>query len=196
VSAGALGFELPAALAFGGRSWPIRTDFRDVLRVLAAFEDPNLSPREKARACLRGIYPDAEDIPPGLLQAAYDAAVDFIDHGVGGGRGRRVMDWGQDAPLIFPAVNRAAGFEVRATDYLHWWTFLGYFLEIRDSTYATVLALRQKKYGGQGRLDKGEQRFWSDNRALCELKPRRSDADLAERARLEALLGGGTSDEG
>ena len=126
-------------------------------------------------------------MPRELYQAAYDAAMAFIDRGGDGRPGPRTMDWTQDAPLIFPAVNRVAGFEVRAVDYLHWWTFLGYFMEIRDSTYATVLSLRQKKARGR-RLEKHEKEFWQQNAEICRLKSRLTEAEAAEKARLEAIL--------
>ena len=95
------------------------------------------------------------------------------------------------APLIFPAVNRAAGFEVRSVEYMHWWTFLGFFMEIRDTTYATVLGLRQKKYGKhRKKLEKHEQEFWKNNASICELKPRYTEEELAEQEALKSILGG------
>ena len=72
-------FDLPSSVAFGGRRWAIRTDYRDVLRVLAAFADPELTDGEKAFVCLKNLYPEFERIPAGLRQAAFDAAVGFID---------------------------------------------------------------------------------------------------------------------
>ena len=63
-------FELPSSVEFGGRRWAIRTDYRDVLRVLAAFADPDLTDGEKAYVCLRNMYPAFEHIPPRLAQAA------------------------------------------------------------------------------------------------------------------------------
>ena len=33
-------FDLPRALAVGGRDWAIRADFREVLNILDAFDDP------------------------------------------------------------------------------------------------------------------------------------------------------------
>ena len=136
------------------------------------------------------LYVDAEEIPEDQLQAALDAAIRFIDHGAGDGKpGPRTMDWTQDAPLIFPAVNRAAGFEVRGVEYMHWWTFIGYFMEIRDSTYATILGLRGKRARGK-KLEKGEQEFWSQNRGICELKKRYTEEELEEQERLKAILGG------
>ena len=181
-------FDLPTALEVGGEMWDIATDYRDILRILTAFEDPDLTQEEKVMLCLYNLYVDLEDMPQEQLQAAFDAAIQFIDHGSGGKDGPRTMDWTQDAPLIFPAVNRAAGFEVRSVDYMHWWTFLGLFMEIRDSTYATVLSLRGKKSRGK-KLEKSEQDFWVHNKDICVLKRRETEAERAERERLNKILG-------
>ena len=35
------------------------------------------------------------------------------------------MDWEQDGAVIIPSVNRVLGREIRAMQYLHWWTFFG-----------------------------------------------------------------------
>ena len=183
-------FDLPTALEFGGQEWAINTDYRDVLRTLTAFEDPNLTEEEKAYICLHNTYPELAEIPGVLMQAAFDAAIDFIDYGSqDDGPSPRTMDWTQDAPLIFPAVNKAAGFEVRSAEYIHWWTFIGYFLEIKNSTYATVLSLRGKRARGK-KLEKDEKEFWKINQGICELKTRYTDEELEEQERLKRIIGG------
>lgn len=185
-----MNFALPEALTVGNREWAIRADYREVLNILAAFEDPELTEAEKAYICLHNLYSDFRELPTGDYPAAFKAAVAFIDHGASGSRnGPRAVDWEQDAPILFPAVNRVAGFEVRSAAFLHWWTFLGFFMEIRDSVYATVLALRQKRARGE-KLEKWEQEFWRRNAGICRLRSRLSDAEQAEKERLEALLGG------
>ena len=182
-------FDLPKALTVAGREWAIRADFRDVLNILDAFDDPELTEVEKAYVCLHNLYVDFADLPPGDYAEAYRAAVAFIDHGLGGQEGGpRTVDWEQDAPLLFPAVNRAAGYEVRDATFLHWWTFLGLFMEIRESVYATVLALRQKRARGE-KLEPWERDFWRRNAGICRLRPRLSAAEAEEKARLERLLG-------
>ena len=182
-------FDLPTALSFGGREWDIDPDFRQVLRILSAFEDPDLTDGEKAMLCLMNLYVDLEEIPEDQLQAALDAAIAFIDHGVEKGKpGPRTMDWTQDAALIFPAVNRVAGFEVRSVEFMHGWTFMGLFMEIRDSVYSTVLSLRGKRARGK-KLEKNEQEFWNNNLAICRLKKRLNAREREERDRLEAALG-------
>lgn len=185
-------YDLPTSVEFGGREWEINTDFRDVLSILTAFEDVDLTDQEKAYVCLHNMYVDFENIPPEQAQAAYDAAIEFIDHGNHNDNGKpnkKTMDWTQDAPLIFPAVNHVAGFEVRSADYIHWWTFMGYFMEIKDSTYSTVLSLRQKKARGK-KLEKYEQDYWKENRAICEIKRRDTEEEKAEKERLRAILRG------
>ena len=183
-------YDLPDTVEFGGQEWKINTDFRDVLNILTAFEDPELTNEEKAYICLVNIYPDFEEIPKNLMQQAYDSAIEFIDHGHPDDKkpSKKTMDWEQDAPLIFPAVNRVAGFETRSADYIHWWTFMGYFMEIKDSTYSTVLSLRQKKARGR-KLEKYEQEYWKNNRGICELRRKETEEDKEEKARLEAILG-------
>lgn len=183
-------YDLPETLTFGGREWDINTDFRDVLNILVAFEDPELTDAEKVYVCLHNIYVDFEDIPRELTQQAYDAAIEFIDHGHPDDKkpSRKTMDWEQDAPLIFSAINAVAGYEVRSEEYIHWWTFMGYFMEIKDTTYSTVLSLRQKKARGK-KLEKYEQEYWKNNRGICELRRKETEEDKEEKARLEAILG-------
>lgn len=180
---------LPTELEFGGGRWAIRSDYRQVLTILSAFEDPELTDAEKLYVCLHNLFVDFGRMGPEDYAGAYRAAVDFIDCGAKGGGGPRTMDWEQDAPLIFAAVNRAAGREVRGVAYMHWWTFLGLFMEIRGSMYATVLALRQKR-ARHKKLEKHEQEFWNGNLEICRLRRRLTEAERAEKARLERLVGG------
>lgn len=183
-------FDLPTSVEFGGREWDVNTDYRDVLTIIAAFEDEDLSDNEKVYVCLNNFYVDFEDIPKECLKDAYEKAMEFIDHGSSGGKKSpvRTMDWEQDANIIFPAVNHVAGFEVRAVDYLHWWTFLGMFMEIKDSTCATVFSLRQKKARGK-KLEKYEQEFWAQNKELCVLRKKETAEDKAEKSKYDAILG-------
>lgn len=184
-------WDLPESLDVNGRAWDIRTDYRDILNILIAFEDPDLSPAEKQYVCLYGIYRDFDDLPADEYGEAYKAAISFIDAGkeTNTKNSARTMDWEQDAGLLFPAVNQAAGVEVRALPYLHWWTFVGYFMEIHDSVYSTVLGLRQKKSKGK-KLEKSETEFWNTNKDICVLKPKLTQEEIEEKERLKALLGG------
>lgn len=185
--------ELPKALEVNGKWYAIRSDFRDVLKILTAFSDPDLEDGEKVYICLCILFKDSDRIPEKDLEKAFLAAVRFINHDSEDEEDTqkkqpRVMDWEQDEAMLFPAVNKVAGYETRAAKYIHWWTFLGYYMEISDGVYSHVLSLRMKKARGK-KLEKWEQEFWNQNKKICKLKQKLSEEEKAERERLNALLG-------
>ena len=182
-------FDLPTTLTVCGVEYEIRTDFRDILNILLAFDDPDLSNSEKALVCLYILYVDFEDIPQDAYKQAFDAALEFIDNGMEGKpNSPRTMDWEQDAPILFPAVNNAAGYETRSAKYIHWWTFLGYFMEIKDGTFSTVLSLRLKRAKNK-KMEQWEKDFWKENVRICQLHTKLTEEEKAEKERLNALLG-------
>ena len=161
--------SLPQTLDINGHEYHILTDFRNILRIISAYMDPDLEDQEKVYILLRRVYgDDFYKIPPEDYEAAINAANNFIACGEHDDRpSPRVVNWEKDEQLIFPAVNKVAGTEIRALPYLHWWTFLGYFQNIdADGTWGFILTLRQKKAKGK-KLEKYEKEFWNANRLLC-----------------------------
>ena len=187
--------QLPKQLNINGTDRAIRSDFRVALLIFQAFNDPELSDQEKSIAMLDCLYEDAEIIPQEDFQETYEKAVWFLD---GGGieetketnhrRAKKVMDWEQDEHLIFSAVNKVAGYETRAEEYLHWWTFLGYFNEIGEGLFSTVINIRQKKNKGK-KLEKHEQEFYRENKTLIDIKIRLTAEEQAELDYWNKLLG-------
>lgn len=178
-------YQLPIALNVQGIMYPIRTDFRDILNILIPMSDPDMEEWEKQEVMYRIMYPDFEFIPGDAFWEACERAVEFIDYTVPDNRPRpRTMDWKQDAAIIVPAINKVAGKEVRATEYLHWWTFMGYFMEIEDGMFSQVLTIRQKKARGK-KLEKWEKEFERNNAALVKLEKKES---LDQRRQKEAIM--------
>lgn len=181
---------LPTSLEIGGVGYAIETDWRTVLYVLDILGDPAYEPDERAAICLRVMVPDWERIGPEQYGEAMTALARFIDGGVLADSGRRrprTMDWAQDAPIMIPAVNRVLGQEIRALPYLHWWTFLGAYMEIGEGLFTTVLGIRQKRAKGK-KLEKYEQEFYKDNRGLVDLRRRQTAADRERRDALRELF--------
>ncbi len=170
------GYELPTSLNVGGVDYSIRTDFRSVLDILIAMNDPDLDLNCKIIVLIKIMYPDYKEIPAEHILEAYEKACDFIDCGQkdDGKKHPRTVDWEQDAGIIIPAVNGVAHVEVRALSYLHWWTFFGYFMEIRESLFTSVLNIRQKKARGK-RLEKWERDFYKENKDIIDFERKDSD---------------------
>lgn len=177
--------SLPKTLNVNGREYNIVTDFRNILRIISAYSDSELKDNEKAYICLRRMYgDDFIKIPSSDYEAAIKAANEFIECGEHDDRpSPRVVNWEKDEQLLFPAVNKVAGTEVRALPYLHWWTFLGYFQNIdAEGTWGFILTLRQKRAKGK-KFEKYEKEFWNSNRLLCAIdrpKDTRSGKDRTD----------------
>ena len=188
--------SLPQTLDVNGSEYKIRSDFRSVLRIIAAFSDDELTTEEKIYVCLRQLYEGFARMPAADYTQAYEKAMWFLNCGAEPKEKNspKVVDWNHDEQLIFPAVNKVAGQEVRLTQYMHWWTFMGFFQSIdREDTYGYVLMLRQKRAKGK-QLEKHEQEFWNNNRDICDLHMEASSGAEAEDALAEiykALKGGG-----
>ncbi len=178
-------YKLPTTLNIQGTDYPIRSDFRDILNILIPMSDPDMEAWEKQEVMFRILYPDWQLIPASAFSVACEKAMQFIDYATPDSRPKpRTMDWKQDAAIIIPAVNKVAGKEVRAADYMHWWTFLGYFMEIEDGMFSQVISIRQKKARGK-KLEKWEKEFERNNAELVKLKKAGS---MEQRREKDAIL--------
>lgn len=182
--------ELPTCINVCGKIYEIRTDFRDILRIILAFGDVELEEEHQAYICLKVLYIDFDNMPESAYGEAYEKAVQFIDCGKEPSENKkspRTMDWEQDENIIFSAVNRVAGMEVRSASYMHWWTFMGFFSEIGECTFSQVQALRHKKATGK-KLEKHERDYWSEHIDLCKLKEKLTEKERERKDALNAML--------
>lgn len=182
--------ELPKSLSVNNVNYNIRSDFRDILKIVCAFNDPELENEEKIYVCLFILYEDFNNIPKSDYEAAFKAALNFIDAGAKSDNKKspRTMDWEQDENIMFPAINKVAGFETRTAEYVHWWTFIGYFMEISEGVFSNVLSLRGKKAKNK-KLEKWEREYWQANKDICVLKPKLTAEEQEAKDRLNAMLG-------
>ena len=183
---------LPDSLEVGGMAYPIETDYRNILIFLSACADPDLTAAQKLEILLRRLYRNGYSrIPQEYIEEAVLQAKWFVDCGREDDDKRpakKMMDWEQDEAILFPAINKVAGAETRSAPYIHWWTFAGYFMEIEEGTFSTVLGIRQKKAKGK-RLEKWEEEFYRNNKKLCDLKNRYTEEEQKEIDYWNKLLG-------
>ena len=182
-------YSLPTSVEVNGTEYTIQSDYRAVLDILTALSDADLSNQDKAEAALKIFYPDFEEMPASDYQEALNQCFRFIDRGQEPKEQKKqpvVMSWEQDFDMIIAPVNRIAGCEVRSLPYLHWWTFVSYYMEIGDCLFAQVVAIRDKKARGKP-LDKQDREFYRRNRDLIDLKTTYTEA---EQDLLAAWVGG------
>lgn len=168
-------YELPTALEVNNTMREIRSDYRAVLDVITALNDPDLTQQEKALVSIDIIFKD--EIEP----YAYKEALEKIMWFIGGGeteteQGNKpvLVDWEKDFKLIIAPINKIIGCECRSIKYLHWWTFLSAYFEIGECAFATVVSIRNKKARGK-KLEKWEQEYYRENRNTVDIKPKLSE---------------------
>ena len=179
-------WNFPTSLNIGGVEYEIRTDYRVILDLLMALNDPELSDSDnkmsaymQSRVILEIMLPDWDNIPQEHIQEALDKVAEFIDMGIGDDSKKpKTMDWEQDAPIIIPAINKVLNREIRAEKYMHWWTFLGAYMEIGEGLFSNIIHIRQKKAKGK-KLEKWEQEFYKENKSLIDFqhKEKRSNEE-------------------
>lgn len=170
---------LPETLTVGGEGYHIRTDYRNILQVFEAFQDPELTQEEKWIVAIYLLFENfscADDV----MQAAQDGfdlgeAMKQVSWFISAGQPEKQVleqptyNWTQDEQMIFSAVNKVAGRETRELEYLHWWTFLGYFNEVGEGTFSFIVGIRNKLNKGK-KLEKHEKEFLSHNKELVLMK--------------------------
>lgn len=170
---------LPEALTVGGEDYSIRTDYRNILQVFEAFQDPELTQEEKWIVAIYLLFEDFSS-DDDVMQAAQDGfdleeSMKQISWFISAGQPEKQVleqptyNWTQDEQMIFSAVNKVAGRETRELEYLHWWTFLGYFNEVGEGTFSFIVGIRHKLNKGK-KLEKHEKEFLSHNKELVLMK--------------------------
>ena len=182
--------RLPDKLSIRGQPYDIRPDFRNILTIMEALSDDELSEAQKVYICLRRLYINFSDIPEELYSDAAEQAVRFIECESHRGKPTkaRTVDWVKDEQLLFAAVNTVAGVEVRDVPYMHWWTFMGYFQSIdSESLYGFVLQIRQKK-SKHKKLEKREREFYAANKELVDIEGGEVTSRASGLSQLDAMF--------
>lgn len=171
----------------GGREYDLNCDYRDILEIFSYFADPDLPAPMRWQIALALFY--RGEIPGDHLQEAAEYLSRFINGGQEeiSAPGPKLLDWEQDGQMIVADINRAAGQEIRALPFLHWWTFLAWFHAIGEGQLSTVVHLRSKLARGK-KLEEWEKTFYRENRQRVDLKKRYSRQELQQREALERLL--------
>lgn len=181
-------FDLPKELEVNGVNRSINSDFRDIISIMSALNDPELSPREKNFVLLTNFYAEDDISELGDLEEAVKKAIWFIDWGKEYSEKEKapskLLDWAKDYNYVVSAVNRRVKTveDVRELPYLHWWTFLGYFAERGQCQISYIIEIRDKIARGKP-LDAADKEFYKANKTDIDLDNERD-------TELEAVLWG------
>lgn len=165
-------YDLPTSIFIEDNEYKIREagDFRVVLDCFSALGDIEMGEDFRILASLIIFYEDLNeeavfDLDEDTLVSLVKEMFLFFNCGQNDDSNTpspKLIDWDKDSQLIMSAVNNVAGKEVRAEKYIHWWTFVGYYMAIGESPLSTIVSIRNKILKGE-KLEKWEQKFRTEN---------------------------------
>ena len=175
-------YGLQTSVQIGQASFNItnKGDFRMVLDCFEALNDTELSASEQTYAALIIFYEDInslEDIAQyqDILDLLQKEMVKFLNGGEeeipSNTNNYRLIDWKKDSNLICSAVNNVAKTEIRALEYLHWWTFLGYYTAVGECPLSVIVGIRYKIAHNE-KLEKHEKKFRQENPGYFDIDMR------------------------
>lgn len=165
-------YEIPTYIQLGEQSYAIREqgDYRMVLDCFKALNDDELSIRERIYSSLIIFYDGMEDVEDLDKFEDINEAIKamYVFFNCGGElieeikQTPKLIDWEHDEQLICSAINKVAGQEIRSIPYIHWWTFMGWYLAIGESPLSHIVGIRHKLATNQ-KLEKHEKKFQQEN---------------------------------
>lgn len=165
-------YTLPEIIEAGGAPFAItnKGDYRMVLDCFSALNDAELSESERLYACLMIFYEDINsledliELEPIQQELAEKMFLFFNcnQESVGHKMNHRLIDWDKDSNMVCASINRVAQTEIRSLLYLHWFTFMGYYMEIGECTLSTIVSIRHK-IATSKKLEKYERDFKNEN---------------------------------
>ncbi len=169
---------LPEAVIIDGKEYPINTDFRVAVKIMEAFESPELTNVEKNEIMLELLYGE-DNIPSNTLEAARMASLfldadnnsikekDALDDNSDSSGASRLYSFTQDAKFIFSGIYQTHGIDV-TTQKMHWWKFVILFMDLdSDCFFSQLLQFRSKLK--KGTLTKEEREWYLANKTIVDL---------------------------
>ena len=165
-------WSLPLSVEIDGKQYNIRNkcDYRMVLDVIKALNDEELEKVYRIQCALEIFYEDLTGLTD--YEKAIDEMLKIINNGEENTENDNspvLMDWEYDFKLIAPPISKVLGYSVRDPEkYTHWYDFVGAYMEIDESVWSTVIAIRIKKKKHK-KLEKWEEEFYRENRKMIDL---------------------------
>lgn len=194
-------YELPTTITVEGQVYHIRNkgDFRMIIDCFAALQDTELD-QDYRLICALIIFVEEFNSPEDIgacninIEALVHEMFRFMDCGQEASEGFesnvKLVDWQDDEQLICSAVNAVVNKEIRAVEYLHWWTFMGYYLSVGESVLSTVVGIRSKLARGKS-LEPWESDFRKHNSRYFQRKRSEEEIEFDKSIRELWNKGGG-----
>ena len=173
-------YQLQKSIVIDNLQFNIRNDedFRMVLDSFKGLTDETMGEDLRVLAsllifyneldCYEDLYKYNEETARKLVEEMYRFFNCGQDKSPGVRTDYNLIDWEKDEQIVCASINAVANKEVRALPYVHWWTFMGYYMGVGESVLSTIVSIRDKIVRHK-KLEKWEQDFYRENKKMIDL---------------------------
>lgn len=161
--------DFPTKILINNKEYDINYDFRTILKIIIALEDPNLYLEEKAQIMLDLLY--KEKIPDKDIEEACKKASLFIDCGKynnNSKKDKRIYSFTKDGNFILTGINSTHNIDLSEKVNFHWWKFMALFMDMDNECFFSELVyFRKRKL--DGKLTKEEKEKYKKIKDIVDL---------------------------
>ena len=192
---GILKSRLPTSVLINGVEYPIRSNFRTMIRLEELLQDPDVDEQDRVWLALRLFYPEIpEDTDKAVDQLLWFYRCDKQENLYQKKarkrkvkRTDRIYDFQYDDDYIYAAFMSQYHLDLHEVEYLHWWKFRAMFNSLNDDTqFVKIMEYRAVELD---KVPKEKRAFYKRMKQLYALPLSQSEEER-QNALEQALLNG------
>lgn len=163
--------DLPTKIKVNDTIYDINYDYKNIIKIIMAFEDNELTESEKIFVLLKNLYKN--EIKQEDMEEACLKAMKFIDcgkqHHVEKDETPRIYSFEQDANYIYSGIIQTHNVDLEKEKNMHWWKFMSLFMDMSsECTFGELIYYRKRK--AEGKLTKEEKEQYNKIKDIIELQ--------------------------
>ena len=192
---GILESRLPTSVLVNGVEYPIRSNFRTMIKFEELMQDPEVNDQDKVWLALRLFYPEIPDDTEQAVERLLwfyrcDKKENLYEKKAKRRKSRRmdrIYDFEHDDDYIYAAFMAQYHLDLQKVEYLHWWKFRAMFNSLNDDTqFVRIMEYRAVELD---KIPKEKRAFYKRMKQLYAL-PLSQDEEQRQNALEDALLNG------
>lgn len=192
---GILSSSLPTSVMINGVEYPIRSNFRTMIKFEELMQDPDVTDQDKVWLALRLFYPEIpDDMDQAVEQLLWFYRCDKRDNLYAkkvkkrkAKKVNRIYDFELDDDYIYAAFMAQYHLDLHKVRYLHWWKFRAMFNSLSDDMQ--ISKIMEYRAVELDKVPKEKRSFYKRMKMLYALPLSRNEEER-QKALENALLQG------
>ena len=163
--------SLPKSVEINGTRYEFNSDYRTILKLFKVLntDQSELLMQEIYYVCIKVFY-------IGEIKATdYNEAIECMMLFLCGGEKEeetvkqpQLVDWDKDIDKIIAPISKSIGQDIRGLEYMHWWSFLGEYMEIGECRFSTIVSIRNK-LAKKEKLADWEKKYYKEHKEEIDI---------------------------